>query len=158
MATSCFSDSMFKKAFELLKKDIVQNADKIIVAFLVIAFMDFSLGTVCASKLLCGFPCPFCGLTRAGIKLITFDFESAWALNPLIYYIAILLILWIIHRYLGLISKRLIIALLIVLVITSIPLYVYRLNNLFPHTEPMTYREANLFKILYDIVIRLIGG
>ena len=147
-ATSFFSDLMYNKALSIFKKDFIDNAEKIIIAFLVVAFMDLTLGTVCAAKLLFGIPCPFCGLTRAGIELLTFDFKSAWMLNPLIFYITVLLVLWCLQRYLDAFPKRALTFLLVALVAIAVPLYIYRWILLFPHTEPMSYRESNLLNLL----------
>ena len=152
MVTLYSSDSMFKKAFSLFKKDFLDNRDNVIIAILVIATLDLSLGTVCASKLLIGFPCPFCGLTRAGLELLTFDFVAAWNFNPLIYYVVALAFLWCLHRYFHLIPKWLLTILLIGLVLVSIPLYAYRFNAMFPNSEPMKYFENNILNIIINIL------
>ena len=39
----------------------------------------------CLVKLVCGYPCPGCGLTRAGFAVLRFDFAAAVHFNPLIF-------------------------------------------------------------------------
>ena len=158
METSFCSDSMFKKAIKRLKCDFTVNADKLIIAFCIVAILDLTFGSVCSSKLILGIPCPFCGLTRAGVALLSLDFKSAWEFNPLIYYISFLILLWLTERYLDLPIKKILFTLLIMLIVISIPLYIYRWRCFFPHTEPMTYRENNLLKILCDLIARITGG
>ena len=149
---------MFKKAIKRLKCDFTVNADKLIIAFCIVAILDLTFGSVCSSKLILGIPCPFCGLTRAGVALLSLDFKSAWAFNPLIYYISALILLWLTEKYLNFPIKKILFVLLIVLIVISIPLYIYRWRCFFPHTEPMTYLENNLLKILCDLIARITGG
>lgn len=40
---------------------------------------------VCTFKRLTGVPCPGCGITRALVCLLKFDFVGAWNYNPMIY-------------------------------------------------------------------------
>jgi len=41
------------------------------------------LGTACMSKLLFGVPCPGCGLTRANLAALRFDFGEAFRMHPI---------------------------------------------------------------------------
>lgn len=41
--------------------------------------------SICLSVLLAGMECYACGMTRAGMHLIHFDFEQAWMYNKIIY-------------------------------------------------------------------------
>lgn len=38
--------------------------------------------SLCPFKILTGFNCPFCGMTRSFIYISHFDFKAAWAMNP----------------------------------------------------------------------------
>ena len=42
--------------------------------------------TACLSKLLFGVPCPGCGLTRANLAALRFDFAAAFEMHPLWFY------------------------------------------------------------------------
>lgn len=37
----------------------------------------------CPFRWITGFPCPFCGMTRASLAALSFDFERAMEMNPL---------------------------------------------------------------------------
>lgn len=39
--------------------------------------------TTCAVRLATGLPCPACGLTRGGLRLLVGDLAGAWHLHPL---------------------------------------------------------------------------
>ena len=54
----------------------------IIACFL---FLYVLFGSICPVACLTGFPCPACGLTRAGISVLTLRFADAWELQPFIY-------------------------------------------------------------------------
>jgi hypothetical protein len=50
--------------------------------------------TLCTLKALTGIPCPSCGGTRAVELLARFDLAGAWAMNPLVTALALLVIPW----------------------------------------------------------------
>ena len=86
-------------AFRLLLNDI--KSAKWAIA-LVIAYFVFGrkiLHSMCPMVVLTGFPCPACGLTRAGCAMLGLDFKGAWQLHPFIYPIAALLVCWCAGRY-----------------------------------------------------------
>ena len=39
-------------------------------------------GSICPMVAFTGFPCPGCGLTRAGLLALSLDFPGAWKMNP----------------------------------------------------------------------------
>ena len=51
--------------------------------------MAFSVNILppCLSVLLLDVQCPGCGITRACIALLSFDFQAAWNLNKLVFFI-----------------------------------------------------------------------
>lgn len=56
--------------------------------------------TVCPWLILTGMSCPACGLTRAGILLLSGRFVNAWRMNPSIYIWAPFLSYLFLGRYL----------------------------------------------------------
>lgn len=46
-----------------------------------------------------GIPCPACGLTRAGISVLTGHLNRAWEYNPMIFIWMAMIIWWFIQRY-----------------------------------------------------------
>jgi len=110
--------------------------------------------TICPVVLLTGYPCPGCGLTRATIKLLKFDFYGAWQMHPFIYVIVILAMFFCINRYfldnkyLKILKTGVIIA-----SVAMIAFYIWRMMTMFPEVAPMTYYYNNcLKKILYYLI------
>ncbi|MCC8137201.1 MAG: DUF2752 domain-containing protein [Clostridiales bacterium] len=85
-------------------------------------------GTVCPFAILTGFPCPACGLTRAGISLLTGHFLTAWEQNPSIYLWMLCALLFVLCRYVLSLKKiPCQEALLILVGIVTICVYLYRI-------------------------------
>lgn len=104
----------------------------------------------CPVKFITGYPCPGCGMTRAGFQALQFNFVKAFKFNPLIFIFPF--ILWIcIFNERPIINKIYrskifwIVALLIVLVT-----YILRLIFVYPNV-PMDYYENNLIHIIIDL-------
>ena len=49
---------------------------------------------LCPVRLITGFPCPGCGGTRAMGAICLGQFDKAWSLNPMIFAICLVLIVW----------------------------------------------------------------
>lgn len=122
----------------------------VITHFTVLKYFLYSL---CPSVLVTGFPCPACGLTRAGILLLSGEFAEAAKMHPFIYVIAALAVVFFIYRYLLLRdSTRWVKWCLIAIIICMILFYIYRMIRYFPDTQPMTYYKYNL---LYNLRVLL---
>ena len=67
-----------------------------IIAYFVVLRTFFHGG--CPWVLITGMPCPGCGLTRAGICLLHFDFAEAWKTHPFIYAVVFFVLLFGIVR------------------------------------------------------------
>lgn len=82
-----------------IRDDIKQN----IVALLMIAVyavvVQALFHKVCPWLILTGIPCPGCGLTRAGLLLLSGHFIKAWQMNPAIYLWAPFLVYLCFYRY-----------------------------------------------------------
>lgn len=58
-------------------------------------FFDIG-GSICLSKILAGYDCYACGLTKATMHFIHFDFEKAWQYNKLVVIVVPMLFpLWV---------------------------------------------------------------
>lgn len=107
----------------------------------------------CPVKLITGIPCPGCGMTRACMAILRFDFIKAFQYNPLVFILPI--ILWIVifseRPIIGKIYKNNIfwISLLIIVIIT----YILRFVFVYPNV-PMDYYEDNLFKTIYNFIFK----
>ena len=137
----------------ILLRRAVSDIKSIRWAILLIAVCFLTLwtitGSICPMAAFTGFPCPGCGLTRAGIRALTFDFPGAWQMNPFIFPIAALIFVWCIYRY-ALFRKppvwftRCAAAVLAGLVL----FYIWRMIRYFPGEAPMNYYADNLLSRL----------
>ncbi|MCM1179305.1 MAG: DUF2752 domain-containing protein [Clostridium sp.] len=151
---------MNQAGFLNLKKDIRTYYKGVLLAAVYIVGADALFGGMCPGVLLTGFPCPACGLTRAGIYVLTLQFQRAWVMNPVIYAIGAFLLYFLICRYiLGKPSagvKWMLWAVLILLLLV----YFYRMANCFPEYAaagqspgtPMVYTQENLLRRLVSHV------
>ena len=99
----------------------------IIIAVAVVLFYAVmsALGITCPVKYLAGVSCPGCGMTRACLSALRFDFESAFYYHPLWIVmppLAVLLIfLWAKRK------KKAFCAVLVLFLLSLIGVYIYRL-------------------------------
>ncbi|MDO4312737.1 MAG: DUF2752 domain-containing protein [Eubacteriales bacterium] len=126
----------------------------VITHFTVLKYFLYSL---CPSVLITGYPCPACGMTRAGILLLTGRFAEAAHMQPFIYVLGAFAVGLCIYRYLFLKdSLEWAKWCLIIIIICMIVFYVYRMIRYFPTTAPMTYYEYNLLyrlRVLYGKIV-----
>ena len=139
-------------------KDIAKEARKFIlpIVLIIIYFIlsNIIFGYVCPSMIFVGLPCPACGLTRAGILLLTGNFLASFRMHPLFLpsfvYIVYVIILHVRHpsklnsKYMTIIN--------IALLSVVMALYVYRMVIMFPHTVPMVINENSIFHNVVDLL------
>lgn len=89
----------FRKAMRRIGDDIRHNSIALLLIGCYMALTQYFFGTVCPGRILTGYPCPACGLTRAGILLLTGRFADAWRMNPAIYAWSPLLLYLCLGRY-----------------------------------------------------------
>ncbi len=114
----------------------------------VFVFFYVTTHSLCPVYGLTGFPCPGCGLTRAGLMVLRLDFASAWRMNPFIFPITALAIVWGIQRWVlnhrsGWLSWCAAGVLLAMIVF-----YVWRMAVFFPGEPPMDFYENCLLRRL----------
>lgn len=154
---------------EQLKKDIKAYYKGGILVIIYIVVADLLLGKMCPMVLLTGFPCPACGLTRAGLYVMCFRFEDAWRMNPVIFPIGAFLIYFFLCRY---VFQRPVSGwrwMLWMILIMLLVVYMVRMGNylellrislegekegLFPHIigTPFSYFKRNLLYKFYRLV------
>lgn len=143
-----------KEIWKRMKKDLFGYWKPAcwIVLYLIVGNLLF--GTFCPMVLLTGLPCPGCGVTRALLLVLQLRFVEAWNMHPLIYGWMILTIIFVIRRYgMGKSGKELQ-KYAILLLIAMIFVYIYRMKNLFPYQEPMTYFPNNVLEMIRKHVHR----
>ncbi len=98
----------------------------------------------CPLRLLTGFPCPACGLTRAGAAVLLLHFADAWAYHPMIFVILPVLLYVILFRYV--LGRKVpggkLIAILILVALFIV--YPVRMSLYFPDDHGLYLYESNL--------------
>ena len=142
---------VFKEAVGLMWKDI-RDARAIIMSIGVyFAIMWTFFYTSCSFVLVTGYPCPACGMTRAGRSLLHGNFVGAWKLHPFIYLFAVLVIVAVIKRYFLKQSLDSMKGWIICLIVTACIFYVYRMYRYFPGEPPISYYSGNVLRRIFDL-------
>ena len=122
-----------------------------IIAYFV--FCSKFLYSSCLVVLITGFPCPTCGMTRAAFKLLNGCFVEAFKMQPFIYPIIVLFVLFGINRYILLKKTPEYMKWFLILIILGlIGFYIWRMYMFFPDVPPMTYYSGNLVSKLAELV------
>lgn len=141
--------------YNRIKKDIVNNRTGIL-AFVGIFLLFFVLlDEVCITQILFGFPCPGCGLTRAGILLLQFRFAEAWQMHPFIYAWLFLGLYLCYNRYIRGKSAKALVPLVIIITLSMFVFYVYRMYNYYPDVEPVTQQSDSLYHSAIEILKKI---
>ncbi len=140
---------IIQDAFGLLWKDIKEAKWAITLLIVYFALGKKYLYSLCPMVMVTGLPCPGCGLTRAGISLLKFDFVRAFEVHPFIYPIVFYMLLFSWNRY---VRERqmgnFLRVLLIIIMILIMIFYVWRMLEYFPGEPPMSYYKKNLLQYI----------
>lgn len=85
--------------WERFWSDIKNNWKPLAAIAVVLAVMQYFFHGICPFRLLFGFPCPGCGLTRGCFAVLTLRFREAAAYNPTSFLWVGLILLWGWFRY-----------------------------------------------------------
>lgn len=141
--------SAIQDAFKILWKDIKDVKWAIIFIIAYFAFGKNYLHSLCPMVMITGLPCPGCGLTRAVFCLFRLDFSGAFRIHPFIYPIVLYIGFFGWNRYIrrqrpGFWLKTL----MILLMVSMIVFYVWRMLKFFPGDPPMSYYSRNLLRYI----------
>lgn len=125
--------------------DVRDNMTGIIIAILYLVIMGVCFKTLCPFSFLFGFPCPGCGLTRAGIALLRGDIRAALDYNPAIMAWGVMFLYWFCNRYVKRERKKTTVVLLIGVCVFTFGVYFYRLCQ---GTLPMVFQDSLMRKIM----------
>lgn len=104
----------------------------------------------CLIKLCIGYPCPGCGMTRAVFALLRFDFPLAFQMNPLIFLLPVLVLLFIFKEVRWI--KKILQMKWLWILLTGIVLLTYVLRFIFVYPNvPMDYYEKNLIALFLSL-------
>lgn len=151
--------SVVKKAFSLLWEDI--KAAKWVIIFIIAYFVLFRRFThsVCPVVGIIGYPCPACGLTRAGFALLHLEFGEAFHIHPFIFPIVGFVIVWGWNRYiLGRKMAEWMKWCAVAIMIGMLIYYIWRMYRYFPGEPPISYYSYNLMQRLWEFVRHIAGG
>ncbi len=132
-----------------LKQDIMDYYKVTLIIIVYIIITNLLFGSVCALVITTGVPCPACGLTRAGVSLLTLQFVDAWDYNCVIYLIVPFILYVIVCRYILQCKCRGMVLGLCAITICLFVLYIYRMLRFFPDISPMVYNKRSL---LYQFI------
>lgn len=138
------------KASERLLKDMKSAKWAMVVIIAYFVFSKSIFRSMCPLVVLAGFPCPGCGLTRAGFAVLSLDFAGAWRIHPFIYAFIVLILLFCVNRYFfGKNKMPVLRRCLTVTLIAMLIFYGWRLYRYFPGEPPMSYYKEN---VLYRVI------
>lgn len=132
--------------WKLLIDDIKKEKWAVLAIAAYFIIMKRLMYSICPMVTITGFPCPACGLSRAGFSLLKGKFALAFEIHPFIYPIAFLVILFIVYRYILMKDIQILKKYLIVLIVGMIIFYVYRMIRYFPGESPMSYYRHNYIR------------
>lgn len=108
-------------------------------------FLWLLTGSICPMHAVTGIPCPGCGLTRAGLRVLMLDFDGAWRMNPFIFPIGILLLIRGTYRYLLRRKPGKWFSLCTAVILAGLVVfYIWRMVCFFPGEAPVNYLESCL--------------
>ena len=145
MSKENYSVDRLKKSLLYIWTDIKNTRWVIIFIIAYFVFLRKYLYSTCPMVVIIGFPCPMCGMTRAGFALLRFDFRGALQIHPFIYPISGLIIIFCFNRYI-LFRKtpEWMKWILILLIIAMVGFYIWRMYRYFPGEPPMSYYYDNM--------------
>ncbi len=91
---------IFSDGIRLLLNDIRSVKWALVMIGACFIFLGITTHSICPLYAVAGYPCPGCGLTRAGLQAIRFNFAGAWKMNPFIFPVGVLLAAYAADRYL----------------------------------------------------------
>ena len=133
-------------------KLMIEDAKNFMLAGLFGALYLFALdkicGGVCWLLLATGFPCPFCGMTRASFLFLKGDFIGAWQMHAMFYLVLLFVPFYIFFRYFVKNGWKFIKIYVIIFFVLTIGYYIYRMSNMFPVQEPLEFNPDNWINYL----------
>lgn len=134
-----------RPSVEQLKKDGKNFILAVFLCGLYLYLIQKIFGAVCWVRLAFGFPCPFCGITRAAGLFLKGDFAGAFQMHAMFYPVLLFLPFYAFCKYFVKNGSKIIKRYVIIFLIVTTGYYVYRIVYLYPEQEPVIYYPDNWF-------------
>lgn len=121
-----------------------------VLGYLLYFFIAHPGETNCLIKHTIGLPCPMCGMTRASVQLLQFDFVEAFRFHPLVFLMPFLFVVMLfkgLHPINKLYNSKIFWGMIFLM---FLGLYVYRMGTMFPNIPPMDIKPDSILEILLD--------
>lgn len=138
----------FKAVRGRIAADIKEYGIAIVILPVYVALSNLLFHAVCPLIVLCGIPCPGCGISRATAYFLTGRWDQAWRMNPMIFPIMLAAFYFGWNRYLLGRKARGIKAVISVLVVMLVIVYIVRMYLYFPNRVPYVYTADNMLSHL----------
>lgn len=136
----------------LLRRDLKNLRVPALLFLIYFAIGRKFLYSLCPSVLVTGFPCPGCGMTRAVFSILKGNFAAAWHLNPFSYAAVILVVMFVVQRYIRRKDVKCLGKYLVVAAVGMLLFYIYRMLHDFPGEPPMSYYRGNLLNRILQML------
>lgn len=147
---SFYSDLTSEGPFHRILRDIRKNLWAFLFTADWLLLLNTFFGNVCVSKLLLGIPCAACGMSRAFMSLLSFDFKRAFLWHPLFLLVIIDAAVFIYANYFNKKANRLFTVVSIAFLVIAFAVYIIRMYCMFPGTAPMDFEEHNLISYIFS--------
>ncbi len=121
----------FRKTLKRIITDVISDIRSIALPLIILAAYLISsrliFGEFCPMKIIFHIPCPACGLTHAGARLLVLDLRGACEYNPCIYLWAPLLLIMLIRRYILRKDMKKLYPLISAVILLTIAVYLLRI-------------------------------
>lgn len=131
---------------ERIWKDIKTYGPAVAAAAVLLFLCNAVFESTCPLTILCGLPCPGCGMTRASFALLTGRWGRAWQMNPAVFPLALWVVYFGARRYLSDGKARGAKVGIILVLLFMIGCYIVRMYLYFPQEEPYVYYEENMLE------------
>lgn len=133
-------------------QDVKAYGRTIFVLVLLTLLLVKLFGAACILKLVTGFPCPACGMTRAAVLFMRGQIRESIQLQPLFVLVLIGAALFFFCRYVFRRYEAFLKYYAVFLIGFALVLYCYRMVRYFPDAAPVTYWEESLLGRIKRIV------